>query len=158
MPNQNLTNYRNAEVYWIYCNDSTITKFYLGSSCNFFNRKNKHIERTNNPTGHGGSSLLYNFIRANGGWSNFTMSTIEPYPCDNKRELVMNEQSWIEILEPELNMVQAYQTDDQLRIKKGDLFQCSNCNKTYTRSHLTRHLKSSYCMNYRSSASESQSE
>lgn len=162
--------YANAQIYWIHCRDANINQFYVGSTCNFYNRRNKHINCCNNINNPLYNKSLYNYIRENGGWNNFRMDTIEPYPCDSKLELLINEQEWINILEPKLNKSRAYRTYDEhkeqmknfQKINKKDLQQyrnkvikCSNCDKTFTFVNKNQHLRTEYCKNYKSTASES---
>jgi hypothetical protein len=40
------------------------------------------------------------------------MKILEEYPCENSKQQRMREQYWIEQLNPELNMVNAYTTDE----------------------------------------------
>jgi hypothetical protein len=168
--------YANAQIYWIHCKDAKINQFYVGSTCNFFDRRVKHIEAFYNPKNKAHNKLLYKYIRENGGWNNFTMDTIEPYPCDNKLELLINEQEWINILEPKLNKVNAY-TSPEMKLQqqianpnnpyfrnifqrtqhKREVIQCDKCDKTYTRDNKSHHQKSAYCRNYSDTESESES-
>jgi hypothetical protein len=163
--------YRNAQIYWIHCKDPQIKEFYVGSTCNYSKRKSKHIFGCNTIGNDEYYKPLYVYIRNNGGWNNFWMDTIEQYCCDNRTELRMNEQEWINILEPSLNKVKAFiSTEDLIEYKynyyrtieyknnRKQIIQCSNCDKTYTKRHKTTHQKSKYCKNYNVSASESESE
>jgi len=169
--------YSNGQIYWIHCRDAKINEFYVGSTCNFSNRRLKHIRACTNPRDNAYNSPVYKYIRENGGWNNFTMDTIEPYPCDNKLELLINEQEWINILEPKLNKQNAYNSHEtriqqqlnnpdnpyfrnifQLTQHKREVIQCDRCDKTYTRDNKSHHQKSAYCRNYSATSSESSTE
>lgn len=167
--------YTNAQIYWIYCRDAEINQFYVGSTCNFFNRRNKHISDCYNNKSPNYNNHLYKYIRDNGGWNNFTMDTIEPFPCDSKLELLMNEQEWINILEPKLNKVNAYISQEDLKehVKKtmrehyhnnptylnsyNKLIKCSNCDKSYRRCNKTVHMRTNYCKNYTNTSTDESS-
>ena len=169
--------YANGQIYWIHCRDAKINQFYVGSTCNFYDRREQHIGDCYNNKRDNYNSALYRYIRANGGWNNFTMDTIEPYPCNNKLELLMNEQEWINILEPKLNKANAY-TSPEMKLQqqianpdnpyfknifrltqhKREVIQCDKCDRTYTRDNKSHHQNSKYCKNYIFTASESTSE
>ena len=163
--------YRNAQIYWIHCKDPQIKEFYVGSTCNYSKRKRDHIYNCHTLGNEAYYRPLYVYIRDNGGWNNFWMDTIEQYCCDTRTELRMNEQEWINILEPKLNKLRAYMTPEQLiqyhynkyrtteyKNNQKQVIQCSNCDKTYTKRNKTTHQKTSYCKNYNVTASESESE
>ena len=46
---------------------------------------------------------LYQYIKQNGGWDNWTMIQIQPYSCGSKKELETQERYFIETLKPKLN-------------------------------------------------------
>jgi len=62
--------------YEIKCNDPLVTETYIGSTKNFNNRKKTHKHRCN-IDGRGHHAKVYCYIRANGGWDNFTMTEID---------------------------------------------------------------------------------
>ena len=169
--------YANGQIYWIHCRDAKINQFYVGSTCNFYDRRSTHIDNCYNPKSKAYNSPVYKYIRDNGGWNNFKMDTIEPFPCDNKLELLINEQEWINILEPKLNKVNAYNSPEmklqqqianpdnpyfrnifQRTQHKREVIQCDKCDRTYTRDNKSHHQKSAYCRNYSDTESESSSE
>ena len=47
---------------------------------------------------------LYQFIRANGGWQNFSMLEIEKYSCIDGNEARTRERYWCERLQATLNV------------------------------------------------------
>ena len=58
---------------------------------------------------------LYKVIRNTGGWENFEISLIKEYPCNDKAELRQEEQRCIDALQPTLNELRAYRTEEYIR-------------------------------------------
>ena len=87
-------------IYKICCKDINIKDIYVGHTTNFTQRKNKHKNLLNDETC---KRKVYECIRANGGWDNWSMIQIEEYECTNKREAEMRERYWIETLQASLN-------------------------------------------------------
>lgn len=56
---------------------------------------------------------FYKHVSENGGWSNFHIVLIEPYPCDNKDELNAREEYWRKMLNGNLNSYSAYGLDKE---------------------------------------------
>lgn len=97
MPKQPM-NYANAVIYKIVCNDLTITDCYVGSTTNFTKRKHQHkchCKNRNQP--------IYEFIRANSGWDNWSMILVEEFPTTSKLLVDQRERYWIETLNANLN-------------------------------------------------------
>ena len=134
-------------VYSISCNDKNIKDIYIGSCNNYNNRYKDHkygalhdIPRKVN------QMLVYKMIRANGGWSNWTMKSevFLEYNCDwnTRREL---EQIYIDLLEPTLNRSRAIGHDEN-RKKKYNLNYnklkefCPVCQSLMLRKSIKRHL------------------
>ena len=97
MPKQAM-NYANAVIYKIVCNDLTITDCYVGSTTNFTKRKGEHKSKCKNY-----DFKIYQTIRANGGWVNWSMVLIEEFPTTSKLLLEQRERHWIEIFKASLN-------------------------------------------------------
>ena len=170
MSNQN---FNQARIYKITCNLPTINEIYIGSTANYEERCIKHRTHCHNVNHPSYGYKVYNYIRANGGFGNFTIDVIEHYPCANKTAMRIREQYWIDEYKPTLNNNKAYITadelkewhqkyrinnNDQLRAKAKQVIQCSLCDKTYTKSNKLKHQKSKYCKNYIFTASESTTE
>ena len=85
-------------IYKIYCKDSTITDYYIGSTKNLYNRKRCHKCRYNKQSKY----KLYNFIRNNGGYNNFDYEILEEIFIGNLKQY---EREYIEKLKPTLNCV-----------------------------------------------------
>jgi len=167
MSNQN---YNQARIYKITCNLPTINEIYIGSTADYEQRCINHWSACHNVNHPNYRFKVYNYIRNNGGFGNFTIDVIEHYPCANKTEMRIREQHYINALKPTLNERRAYQSEEDLKLQKqyhNDInnsnrpkgkFNCTNCNKTYTYANKQTHLRSKYCQNYKSTTSESSSE
>ena len=92
------SNYQNTVIYKISCKEESSNDFYIGHSTNFNLRVSLHKFYSKSY-----SNKLYEFIRAHGGWSNFTMTVIEKYPCNSRAEAHLKERHVIEELKPTLN-------------------------------------------------------
>jgi len=100
---QTAINHQNTVIYKIVCNDLNITEVYVGSTTDFKRRKCQHKNNCNNINAKPYNLKLYQFIRSNGGWINFTMLEIEKYPCNNSNESKLRERYYYEILNSKLN-------------------------------------------------------
>ena len=67
-------------IYKIFCNDKSITDFYIGKTNNLATRKRQHKASCNREKAHGYNSCVYKFIRDNGGWDNWSFETIDWLP------------------------------------------------------------------------------
>ena len=93
-----MVNYSNSIIYKLCCNNTDITDIYIGSTTNFSRRKCQHKSKCNTS-----NFTVYQFIRANGGWSAWDMVQIEQYEAQDKHNLHARERHWIEQLKPGLN-------------------------------------------------------
>jgi vacuolar-type H+-ATPase subunit I/STV1 len=100
-------------MYKLCCLDPNITDEYVGSTTNYKHRKNEHKSRCNNKNGLYYNFNIYQYIRANGGWSNWTMVQIEEYPCNSKREAEAREEQLRQQLKASLNMRRAFTTEEE---------------------------------------------
>jgi hypothetical protein len=161
-----MANYNESRIYKIYCTLSTINEFYIGSSARYEERCILHKSDCNNINSPRYSYKLYNYIRNNGGWENFTVEVLEKFPCKNRTELNIREEWWKQQKCPTLNNNRAYRTDNEIKEDRKQFnnnrpqgkFNCTNCDKTYTYVNKQTHLKSKYCKNYKSTTSESSTE
>ena len=96
-------NYQNGLIYKIVSNNPDIKDCYVGSSTNFKQRKADHKKNCNSEKSKKYNLNVYKFIRDNGGWENWSMVQIEPYPCNTKRELESRERHHFEQLNANLN-------------------------------------------------------
>jgi len=98
-----MSNYQNGLIYKLCCKDTNITDIYIGSTTSFRHRKASHKSNCNNEKNPYYNLDIYQFIRENGGFSNWDMVLIEYYKCDTKLELEKREREVIENLKPSLN-------------------------------------------------------
>lgn len=151
--------YSNSFVYKLCCNDVDITEIYIGSTSNMRQRKHKHKTACNNPNNKEYNRYKYQFIRDNGGFSNWSMIMIEHVECDTKQELLARERHYIEQLKPHLNKQlplrskqqlqqyhkqysKQYRVDNKQRLKQHQSeIKICDCGLYYTHSKHARHIK-----------------
>jgi len=95
--------YSNTIIYKIVCNDLNITECYVGHTTNFIQRKYSHKKNCINNNNNQPNFKIYQFIRANGGWNNWSMIEVEKYPCNDFNEASTRERYWYEQLNANLN-------------------------------------------------------
>ena len=98
-------NYSNTIIYKLVCNDVAITDVYVGHTTDFTNRKRGHKSKCNNENGIYYNTYVYQFIRENGGWENWSMLEICKLSCVDKQDALRNERKYIEELKATLNKV-----------------------------------------------------
>ena len=92
-------------VYKLAHNDPEIKEIYIGSTNNLRLRKSTHKHSCNTETNNRYNLNVYQFIRSNGGFSNFNIFQIEEVKYNTKYELHARERYHIELLNPSLNKV-----------------------------------------------------
>ena len=112
MPVKNI-DYSKTIIYKICCNDLNVKEIYVGSTCNFIKRKSKHKDSCNNIKSKQYNYKLYQFIRDNQGWENFSMIEIEKYSCNDNNEARSRERYWYENLNATLNIIKPIQTIEE---------------------------------------------
>lgn len=110
--------YNNSIIYKIYCLDNNVKDFYIGSTINLQPRINRHKSYYDN----GRKIKLYDFIRNNGSWDNWTYEIIKHYKCNNRDELRIEEQKIINAMKSTLNDVKAYRTIEEAKEMRKELF------------------------------------
>ena len=110
-----MSRYQNGAIYKIVCNNPEITDCYVGSCCNFNKRKYGHKSSCHNEKKSEYNFRVYQFIRENGGWTNWSMIQIEPFPCNTKRELETRERHHLEQLKANLNCRVPTRTPEEYR-------------------------------------------
>ena len=130
-------NYQNSLIYKIVCRDTSITSCYVGSTTNFVKRKQLHKSTCK------GSSVkykVYEYIRENGGWDNWHMVMIEPFPCENALELERRERYFMQILNSDLNTYVPAQTyDDKSRKEYAQTYRDNN--KEYMKKYREKNME-----------------
>ena len=100
--------YSNTIIYKLCCKDTNILEIYIGHTTNFTQRKNQHKTSCCNENNKKYNQYVYQFIRDNGEWDNWTMIQIEEHNLKNKREAESTEHYWIEKLGAKLNTNKPY--------------------------------------------------
>jgi hypothetical protein len=95
--------YSKTIIYKIVCNDLNITDVYVGFTTDFTRRKGEHKRKINNEKSKSYNFKVYQTIRDNGGWDNFTMVLVEYYPCTCSIEAHLRERYYYELLNASLN-------------------------------------------------------
>ena len=136
-------------VYKLKCRDKEITEFYIGSSINFNKRKTNHKSYSNNLNGNQYCYPLYMFININGGFENWDFEVIKEYKFITKKELEMNEQYYIELLNPQLNQKNAHGYDIERKKKRKSNYmkikvKCPHCDKELHRTSIKYHINNKH--------------
>jgi hypothetical protein len=105
--------YSKTIIYKIVCNDLTVKDVYVGGTTDFRKRKNKHKSSCDTKK----TYKIYQIIRDNGGWVNWTMLEIEKFPCKDKNESRTRERYWYEQLKPTLNTILPITTKEETKEK-----------------------------------------
>jgi hypothetical protein len=99
MPKKSI-DYSKTIIYKITCNDPSVLECYVGHTTNFIKRKYSHksscVDETKN-------FKVYQMIRDNGGWNNWTMVPICEFPCENFTQALIKEESCRVELQASLN-------------------------------------------------------
>jgi hypothetical protein len=125
--------YSKCLIYKIVCNDLLVTDCYVGHTTNFKQRKSGHKSSCNLNTRPNYNCKVYQFIRDNGGWNNWSMIEIQKYPCNDFNEATARERYWYEILNANLNICipnrskkDYYQENKEELLKKQKIYQKNN--------------------------------
>ncbi len=101
----------------IYCIKQKGTGFdspiYIGSTKDFNNRKHSHKQSCNNLNDRQCNLKVYKYIRYNGDWDMFEMIEIGVIDYETRKELIIEEQKWIEDLGSDLNEHRAYLSPEE---------------------------------------------
>lgn len=98
--------YSKTLIYKIVCKNTNITDTYVGHTTRWKDRKSKHKKYCGEKKNDDRKDFdypVYQFIRNNGGWNNWSMILVEEYSCENKLQAEQRERYWIETLNANLN-------------------------------------------------------
>ena len=116
-----MVNYTKSIIYKLCCKNPEIKQIYIGSTANEIRkRKNQHKSDCYNKNRESYNLYVYQFIRDNGGFQNWSIIIIENYPCENKRELEKKERYYIELLNATLNSINSYTTEEEKKEQYKD--------------------------------------
>jgi hypothetical protein len=165
MPKQ-FIDYTKTIIYKICCNDLNITDIYIGHTTNFIKRKAHHKSNCNNPNSKSYNFKIYNIIRQNGGFENWSMIEIEKFQdCNDINEASAKERYYYELLNAKLNTNcpgrnkteynKEYNKDNKDNIQKNSKnyyennknkinthYICDVCNGNYTYTNRVKHINS----------------
>lgn len=108
-----MSDYSKTIIYEIICNDETITDCYVGSTTDYSHRCGEHKNNCNDITCKDANYKVYNFIRSNGGWDNWTILEIEKYPCLNNDQARERERYYYDMRNSTLNSQRPFITDEE---------------------------------------------
>jgi hypothetical protein len=120
-----MVNYNESTIYKLCCRDPSVKDEYVGCTTNFTRRKCQHKSACNITTGKSYNTYVYQFIRENGGWDNWSMIEIEQCCVDNRKKLLKRERFWFETLGPSLNKNipnrsrEEYEQEDSVKLRKA---------------------------------------
>jgi hypothetical protein len=80
-----------------------VTDVYVGSTTDFTRRKYCHKHHCNKINSKKYDFNVYQAIRSNGGWENWSMILVENFPCESVNESHARERFWCEELGANLN-------------------------------------------------------
>ena len=106
-----MSDYSKSVIYKIHNDDIC----YIGSTHHEYERERKHKSDCNNENGEHYNTPVYKHIRENGGWDNWKFEVIEEYPCDNRTQLRIRERDYYDLLNPELNMIRPYISEEEMK-------------------------------------------
>jgi len=127
--------YSNTIFYKIFCKDASNTDLYIGHTTNFVQRKYAHKQGCIKA-----KCKLYNVIRENNGWDNWTMSIIAFHDCDGLNSAKKKEQEYFEQYKATLNSIEPHPVR-KIRIvipnecKVMGKFYCEKCNYKCSRQY-----------------------
>lgn len=157
--------YSKTIIYKLVCKDINIKELYVGHTTDFTSRKYCHKSRCNNLNSEHYNSLLYQFIRENGNWENWEMVMIEEVSCTNAIGAAKQERLRIEELQATLNSylptktLQEHREDTRIW-RENNVEHIKNYNQKWNKniicecgvncslSHIARHKKSPFHINY----------
>ena len=110
--------YSNTIIYKITCKDPTVKDVYVGHTTNFVQRKHAHKQCCINAKTLNYKCKLYETIRSNGGWNNWTMEIINFFKCRDHYEARIKEQEYFVLLNATLNSIEPLPKPKPITIPK----------------------------------------
>ena len=133
--------YSNTIIYKIYCNNPENKDLYVGHTTNFVQRKHNHKQSCMNSKSPRYNLKLYQMIRSNGGWDNWTMEILNFFKCKDGYEARVKEQEYFTLLGATLNSIEPLSklkddiTTSKIRTEKRS-FYCEKCDVKYSNEKL----------------------
>lgn len=124
---QSPINYTNSVIYKIQ-HYHNLELIYIGSTTNFIRRKYQHKTACNNNNDRAFNYKLYQMIRENGGWESFKIMIIKEFPCNNKIELLIEEDKHHIESKATLNCKKAFCTEEDNKKKDKEYYEINKSN------------------------------
>jgi len=121
--------YNKTIIYKIVCNDLSIKDCYVGHTTDMTKRKYTHKCSCNNEKTKNYNLKIYQIIRENSGWDNWSMLLVEKFPCKDKYEACKREREVYEELEAKMNTFRPYITQEERKEEHKEY------NKQYYQEH-----------------------
>jgi hypothetical protein len=155
--------YSNTIIYKIICKDPSVKDMYVGHTTNFVQRKHNHKSSCcNNKDSPYNNCKLYQVIRNNGGWKNWSMEIVDFCKCNDLYEARKKEQEYFILLNATLNSNEPISKNNLISTKENEeiivenkqlektsdneqqLYLCTKCNyKCSKKFNLERHYLTS---------------
>jgi hypothetical protein len=117
---KNEIDYSNTIIYKITCKDANVNDVYVGHTTNFVQRKHAHKQSCINIKSHNYKCKIYEVIRNNGGWNNWSMEIINFFNCRDHYEARQKEQEYFVLLNATLNSIEPMPKPKIKSIKVGE--------------------------------------
>jgi len=150
-----MTDYSKTIMYKIVCNDLNVKECYVGHTINMTKRKCCHKSACNNEKDKGYNNKIYQIIRENGGWSNWSMILVEKFPCEDKHEACKKEREIVEELAEQKSKLYRYLAEEDLKEydkkyyhineKLNEKIECEYCYKQISKCIMYQHIKTCKC-------------
>jgi len=114
-----MPDYSKSVIYKIQHNEDE-TLCYIGSTCNFRNRKYHHKNTYHNENDTNYNLKVYQMIRDNGGWDSFKCVIVEEYPCETRQQLNIKEEEYRERMKANMNTRKAFSDNKEYQKKYYD--------------------------------------
>ena len=132
-----MTDYSKSVIYKIaHKYDYANYEEYIGSTTNFKQRKNRHLNNCINQNTQHYNIPLYQYIRNSGGIHNWVMYIIEKYPCNSRKELKEKEKNLINIYQSKLN--KATPNQSTLEWQRENVDRCRETSRRFYHNNLEK--------------------
>jgi len=137
-----ITDYSKTIMYKIVCNDLNVKECYVGHTINMTKRKCCHKSACNNEKNRHHNLKIYQIIRQNGGWSNWSMILVEKFPCEDKYQACKKEREIVEELDAKRISLIRYLTEEDFKEYDKKYYQI---NKEEINEKLNEKIEYEYC-------------
>ncbi len=140
--------YENTICYKIVCKDDSIKDTYIGHTVDFQSRLKNHKCNCHNSSSKEYNHKIYQFIRANGGFENWSVQVIETYNCKNRNEAKQHEQMLIKQHNSSLNTTTPGRTNQEwLKDNREKMIQYRKAYRAENLQYMTQRDTQYYLLN-----------